>query len=204
MRSSGLLRSLYGIKYRSMATSHEVTLNYQEPPPAGKGTGRYIDQPDKGDLVDENVPQKVQMHNARELNPPAQLEDVGFTLRVHPTAVKACHFLSLIRILGSKCERCFFLQNVYHIIDIIIFDAIKEKFPLSSQDFRNDDEVKEKYYAEIIQLVKEASGCDRVMVFDHTVRSTASTSLNALEKGATAAAVPRVHCDYTADGAPGG
>ena len=32
-----------------------VMLNYQEPPPPGKATGRYINQPDKGDVADEHV-----------------------------------------------------------------------------------------------------------------------------------------------------
>ena len=53
-----------------------------------------------------------------------------------------------------------------------------------------------------MKLVKEQSGADRVFIFDHTVRSSEAKSLNALEAGATAAAVPRVHCDYTAVGAP--
>ena len=34
----------------------EVLLNYQEPPPAGFRTGRYINQPDKGDVKDEHKP----------------------------------------------------------------------------------------------------------------------------------------------------
>lgn len=36
-----------------------VQLNYQQPPPAGKGTGRYINQPDLGDVVDEHVAAEV-------------------------------------------------------------------------------------------------------------------------------------------------
>lgn len=32
-----------------------VMLNYQEPPPPGKITGRYVSQPDRGDVVDEHV-----------------------------------------------------------------------------------------------------------------------------------------------------
>jgi hypothetical protein len=161
----------------------QVTLNYQEPPPEGKRTGRYIDakakevgipglsrcsQPrfllaaqtrhsEMGEMVDENAPCKVAMHDGRQLNPPAELESVGFTLRDWPTSVK---------------------------------------------DFRDDEEVAARYYDEVIRLVKEASGADRVLVFDHTVRSTESQSLNSLEKGAAAAAVPRVHCDYTAVSAP--
>ena len=45
------------------------------------------------------------------------------------------------------------------------------------------------------------SGADRVFIFDHTVRQSGNSNLNA-EAGGEAAPVPRVHCDYTADGAP--
>ncbi len=54
-----------------------VSLNYQEPPPEGKATGRYISQPDKGDVVDELKPMDVMMHDARELSPLATLETRG-------------------------------------------------------------------------------------------------------------------------------
>lgn len=110
-----------------------------------------------GDMVDENSPCTAKMHDGRQLPVPAELEDVGFTLRDWPTKVS---------------------------------------------NFRDDEEVTATYYDEIINLVKEASGADRVLVFDHTVRSTESSNLNSLEKGAAAAAVPRVHCDYTAVSAP--
>ena len=50
-------------------------------------------------------------------------------------------------------------------------------------------------------LVKRASGASRVFVFDHTIRESGNTNLNAAAGGA-AAPVPRVHCDYTHDGAP--
>lgn len=110
-----------------------------------------------GDMVDDNSPCSVEMHDARQLPTSAELETVGFTLRDWPTKVN---------------------------------------------NFRDDQEVTDTYYDEIIRLVKEASGADRVLVFDHTVRSTESSSLNSLQKGAAAAAVPRVHCDYTAVSAP--
>lgn len=133
-----------------------TSLNYQEPPPQGKRTGRYINQPDKGDLVDETKPADVLMRNGRELSPPATLESIGFALEPCPTAVK---------------------------------------------DFRDDDEVIRVYYEEIMNLVKKTSGADRVFVFDHTVRQSGNTNLNAAA-GESAAPVPRVHCDYTAGGAP--
>ena len=68
-------------------------------------------------------------------------------------------------------------------------------------DFRDEDEIVRTYYGEIMELVKEASGARRVYVFDHTVRDSGNTNLNT-EAGGSAAPVPRVHCDYTADGAP--
>jgi len=40
-----------------------------------------------------------------------------------------------------------------------------------------------------------------VFIFDHTIRESGNTNLNAAA-GGTAAPVPRVHCDYTASGAP--
>jgi len=133
-----------------------VMLNYQEPPPQGKSTGRYINQPDKGDVVDEHVAAPVAMHDGRELSPPATLESMGFALQSWPT----------------KCA-----------------------------DFADDAEVVKTYYGEMMELVKSASGAQRVFIFDHTVRDTANTNLNAAA-GGSAAPVPRVHCDYTANGAP--
>jgi hypothetical protein len=134
----------------------EAALNYQEPPPAGKTTGRYIDQPDRGDVVDEHISARMPMRDARELQPAATLESKCFELRSKPTAVV---------------------------------------------DFMDDEEVKGAYYDEMVALVKEASGASRVAIFDHTIRETGNTNLNA-QAGGTAAPVPRVHCDYTAEGAP--
>ena len=133
-----------------------VRLNYQEPPPPGKSTGRYINQPDRGDVVDEHTASPVTMHDGREMVPPATLESKGFALKVWPT---------------------------------------------SCASFRDDELVVGTYYSEMIELVKQASGAERVFVFDHTVRESGNTNLNAAA-GGSAAPVPRVHCDYTATGAP--
>ena len=136
----------------------KVLLNYQEPPPAGKVTGRYINQPDRGDVVDVHVKRPVIMRDGRELVPPATLDTYGFTLRHWPTDVDY---------------------------------------------FSDNDKVTETYYEEMEQLVKDASGADSVYIFDHTIRESGRTNLNAdAGAGSAAAPVPRVHCDYTADGAP--
>lgn len=144
-----MLKFQYGV-------GHKVTLNYQEPPPPGKFTGRYINQPDAGDVADEVVGKECIVRDARELSPAPTLENMGFTLKPWPTECK---------------------------------------------NFRDDEEVVGTYYAEIMDLIKTTSGAERVFVFDHTIRETGNTNLNAAE-GGSAAPVPRVHCDYTATGAP--
>ena len=73
--------------------------------------------------------------------------------------------------------------------------------PTSCSNFRDDAEVTSVYYEEMRQLVLKQSGGSRVCVFDHTIRESGNTNLNAAA-GGSAAPVPRVHCDYTADGAP--
>lgn len=141
------------LRRRGVAT---VALNYQEPDPDGRVTGRYINQPDQGDVVDTFEAKDVQMHDGRTLETPATLESMGFCCASHPTKVA---------------------------------------------DFRDDAEVTSAYYDEVRDLVKQTSGASRVFIFDHTIRETGVTSLNAAA-GGSAAPVPRVHCDYTAEGAP--
>lgn len=57
------------------------------------------------------------------------------------------------------------------------------------------------YYEEMRKVVKKASGAESVLIFDHTIRESGNTNLNAAA-GGSAAPVPRVHCDYTSDGSP--
>ena len=70
---------------RSLATI-TVDLNYQEPH-ATLATGRYINQEDKGDVVDAFEARSCAMRDGRALEEPATLESMGFALEVHPTAV---------------------------------------------------------------------------------------------------------------------
>merc|ERR1719331_1776724 len=74
-------------------------------------------------------------------------------------------------------------------------------WPTACTDFGNDEAVVGAYYGEMIELVKQASGAKRVFIFDHTIRESGNTNLNATG-GGSAAPVPRVHCDYTVEGAP--
>ena len=161
-----LLRSVVGRRARGLGqfagglqvgrcALHTVLLNYQTPHPE-KATGRYINQEDKGDVVDTHEAYEVVMRDGRALETPATLESMGFCLEAQP----------------SRCV-----------------------------DFRDEEAVVETYYEEMRDLVKRTSGASRVLVFDHTIRESGNTNLNAAA-GGSAAPVPRVHCDYTADGAP--
>jgi len=61
-------------------------LNYQKEIP-GKMIGRYIDQPDKGDIADVHAPTEVEIRDARQLHPQSSLHTKGFELRHFPTDV---------------------------------------------------------------------------------------------------------------------
>jgi hypothetical protein len=54
-----------------------TNLSYQTKAP-GKALGRYIGQPDLGDIADDHVDAKTEIHSARDLSPPAHLETMGF------------------------------------------------------------------------------------------------------------------------------
>jgi hypothetical protein len=66
-------------------------------------------------------------------------------------------------------------------------------------DFYDDAEVRNRYYAEMEELVKAESGASRVVVFDHTLR-TGDDALREQKK--IREVVPRVHNDYTEWSAP--
>ena len=67
------------------------------------------------------------------------------------------------------------------------------------RDFFDEAEVRSTYYAEMEALVKAQSGCRRVVVFDHTLR-TADDELRESKK--IREVVRRVHNDYTEWSAP--
>ena len=60
-----------GLKFR-YGVPQRVALNYQEPPPPGKATGRYIGQPDRGDVVDEIVPCGIRIMHLKRGTLPSQ------------------------------------------------------------------------------------------------------------------------------------
>ena len=66
------------------------------------------------------------------------------------------------------------------------------------RDFYDADEVKQRYHAEVEQLVKQATGAKRVVVFDTTVRSARVENPG----GAVREPARRLHNDYTEKSGP--
>src|SRR5215471_2639542 len=64
-------------------------------------------------------------------------------------------------------------------------------------DFYDEKQVREIYYPEMERLVAEATGAQKVLVFDHTVR----TAERAVERGLRTP-VQMVHNDYTEKSGP--
>lgn len=69
--------------------------------------------------------------------------------------------------------------------------------PSAVADFTNDDAIRAAYYPEVAQLVKDATGAARVLVFDHNVRLGAAARPDGIREP-----VKRVHNDYTETSAP--
>jgi hypothetical protein len=95
------------------------------------------------------------------------------------------------------------IYDARSVVDSISLD--REGFALVRQhsavrDFYNDDEVKSTYYPEAERLIKEATGADRVFVFDHTVRKRVVGAAD--RSGGLRQPVGRVHVDHTAQSGP--
>ena len=72
-------------------------------------------------------------------------------------------------------------------------------YPTAVKDFFDDEEVLNVYYPEMERLVKEATGCSRVLVFDHTIR-VGDPDKEATRK--VRAPVRNMHNDFTRRSAP--
>jgi len=61
------------------------------------------------------------------------------------------------------------------------------------KDFYDEDEVRNKHYAEVEKLVRDTTGARHVVVFDHTIRRRSEGQRRP---------VPRIHNDYTVKSGP--
>jgi hypothetical protein len=71
----------------------------------------------------------------------------------------------------------------------------------SVKDFYDEAEVRSVYYAEAERLIKQATGADRVFVFDHTVRKRVQGAAD-VRDGSPRQPVARVHVDHTEKSGP--
>lgn len=73
------------------------------------------------------------------------------------------------------------------------------RFPTAVTDFYNDEEVRSVYYPEMEEIVKQATGCSEVIVFDHTIRvDNENTQKSRKVRGP----VKNMHNDFTRNSAP--
>jgi len=103
--------------------------------------------------------------------------------------------------------------NEPHVVHIRDFRPIVDDVSLDAQgfglvehrtavrDFYNEQEVRSIYYPEAEHLLKRATGADRVLIFDHTVRRRIPGSADR-RADAPRQPVPRVHVDHTARSGP--
>ncbi|KAI1851413.1 hypothetical protein JX265_000353 [Neoarthrinium moseri] len=67
----------------------------------------------------------------------------------------------------------------------------------SEKDFLDDAEIKDGYYKETEQLLKDVTGASKVFIFDHTIRRASADPRNPVQRGP----VQRVHIDQTYEAA---
>ena len=78
------------------------------------------------------------------------------------------------------------------------FDLIR--FETSVANFDDDDTVTAVYYPEVERAVKEATGADRVFIFDHTIRRHIPGTKD--DRVGPRQPVPRIHVDHTVKSGP--
>jgi hypothetical protein len=79
------------------------------------------------------------------------------------------------------------------------FDLVRHRSAV--RDFYDEEDVKRVYYPEVERLLKEATGADRVLIFDNTVRRRVPGAVDRWADGPRQP-VPRVHVDHTAKSGP--
>ena len=77
-------------------------------------------------------------------------------------------------------------------------------FKTSHDDWQNEELTRDKFYKEVVEFLKKETGCSRVLVFDHTIRTAANAQKKLTQETNTSQRAPvmLVHCDYTSESAP--
>jgi len=95
------------------------------------------------------------------------------------------------------------IHDARPVADVVSLDAngfALVKHRSAVQDFFDDEEVRRVYYPEVEQVLKQATGADRVHIFDHTVRRRVPDAES--QPDAPRQPVRRVHIDHTARSGP--
>ncbi|KAK2593084.1 hypothetical protein QQS21_009214 [Conoideocrella luteorostrata] len=89
------------------------------------------------------------------------------------------------------------------------FSVDKQGFSLGQFETRFDkwedeNEVRDRFYPEVVDFLKRELGAARVLVFDHTIRSKANETKKLTQETNTSQRAPvmLVHCDYTSHSGP--
>ncbi|KAF2094390.1 hypothetical protein NA57DRAFT_60436 [Rhizodiscina lignyota] len=77
-------------------------------------------------------------------------------------------------------------------------------FKTEFSSWTDDEIVKSKFYPEVVEFLKKSVGANRVLVFDHTIRTKVNDAKKITQETNTSQRAPimLVHCDYTADSGP--
>lgn len=77
-------------------------------------------------------------------------------------------------------------------------------FETAYHEWEDDGAVRQKFYPEIAEWLKQTIGAKRVFVFDHTIRTASNAAKKLTEEKNTSQRAPvmLVHCDYTAESGP--
>jgi hypothetical protein len=89
------------------------------------------------------------------------------------------------------------------------FSADKEGFSLHDfktgyDNWEDSKQVRASFYPEVVEFLKKTTGAKRVLVLDHTIRTTANVAKPLTDQTNTSQRAPvmLVHCDYTAESGP--
>lgn len=77
------------------------------------------------------------------------------------------------------------------------FDFFTSPTSMSYEEWSSDEVIREKYYAEVIELLKKRTGAHTVQIFDHTVRRLPPKGVEVPDTPETRQPVSRVHVDQT-------
>ena len=78
------------------------------------------------------------------------------------------------------------------------------EFKSAYDNWEDDEAVKATFYPEVVEFLKKTTGAQRILVFDHTIRSKSNEAKKLTDQSKTSQRAPvmLVHCDYTAESGP--